>query len=43
MRIITFYPTQQKVGVKTYSPYLDQYKTGTNNQFEFLNVDLTTP
>jgi hypothetical protein len=43
LRIITFYPTQQKVSVKTYSPYLDQYRTGTDNQFEFLNVDLTTP
>ena len=43
LRIITFYPEEQRVGVKTYSPYLNQYRTGADNQFEFLNVDLTTP
>jgi hypothetical protein len=43
LRILTFYPEQQKVTVETYSPYLDQYNTAPDQQFEFLNVDLTTP
>lgn len=43
LRIVTFYPEEQKVTVESYSPYLDQYKTELDHQFEFLNVDLTTP
>jgi hypothetical protein len=43
LRILTFCPDKQKVLVKTYSPYLDQYKTEPSQQFEFNNVDLTTP
>jgi hypothetical protein len=43
LRIVTFCPDQQKVTVETYSPYLDQYRTEPDQQFEFLNVDLTTP
>ena len=43
LRIVTFYPEQQKVGVKTYSPYLDSYNTAADQQFEFTGVDLTTP
>jgi hypothetical protein len=43
LRIVTFYPDQQKVAVKTYSPYLDRYKTDVDQQFEFMGVDLTTP
>ncbi len=43
LRILTFYPEMQKVIVKTYSPYLDQYKTEPHQQFEFDNVELTTP
>ena len=27
----------------SYSPYLDQYKTDWQNQFQFTNVDLGTP
>ncbi len=43
LRVVTFYPDQQKVTVETYSPYLDQYRIEPDQQFEFLNVDLTTP
>lgn len=43
LRIVTFSPEEDKVSIKTYSPYLDQYRTGSDNQFEFLSVDLTTP
>ncbi len=43
LRIVTFYPSMQMVEVKTYSPYVDLYKTEPDQQFEFLNVDLTTP
>jgi|GEM_PF-1973697 len=43
LRIVTFYPDQQKVTVETYSPWLDQYRTEPDQQFEFTNVDLTTP
>ncbi len=43
LRILTFCPEMQKVFVETYSPYLDQYKTGPDQQFELNNVDLTTP
>ncbi len=43
LRIISFYPEESRVAVKTYSPYLDQSRTGTDNQFEFTDVNLTTP
>ena len=43
LRILTFFPEIQKVTVETYSPYLDSYKTDPQQQFEFNNVDLTTP
>ncbi|MFA5240650.1 MAG: Ig-like domain-containing protein, partial [Phycisphaerae bacterium] len=43
LRIVTFYPEQQKVGVKTYSPYLGLYNTAADQQFEFTGVDLTVP
>lgn len=34
LRIIEFEPDQKKVRVKTYSPWLNQYKTEDKNQFE---------
>ena len=45
LRILKIYPAQDqsKVTVKTYSPYLDSYNTASDQQFEFTNVDLTTP
>ena len=43
LRIVTFYPDHDKVTVETYSPYLDQYNTESDEQFEFINVDLTIP
>lgn len=33
LRILTFCPTQDKIYVKTYSPYLDEYRTDTENEF----------
>lgn len=38
LRIMEFFPDQGKVNVKTFSPWLNQYKTEDKNQFE-LNVD----
>lgn len=39
MRILEFYPGYNRMDVKTYSPYLDQYQTDANSQFS-LPVDL---
>jgi hypothetical protein len=33
LRIMTFHPTENTIDVKTYSPWLDQYKTDADNQF----------
>jgi hypothetical protein len=33
MRILTFRPALNRIDIVTYSPYLDQYKTDSNNQF----------
>src|SRR6185437_17676 len=33
MRILTFRPLLNRIDVVTYSPYLDQYKTDSNDQF----------
>ncbi len=33
MRILTFRPNLNRIDVVTYSPYLNQYKTDSNNQF----------
>ncbi|VVB60590.1 3',5'-cyclic adenosine monophosphate phosphodiesterase CpdA [uncultured archaeon] len=41
LRIMTFYPATEQIKVKTYSPYLDQYQTDANSQFN-LNYN-TTP
>ncbi len=35
LRIMTFYPEDNKVEVKTYSPYLDIYHASPDNNFEF--------
>ena len=40
LRIVTFYPSQDRVEVKTYSPYRLRYLTDSGNQFEFTNVNL---
>jgi len=39
LRIITVDPGNQTISVKTYSPYLDEYKTEPNHQFVFENVE----
>jgi hypothetical protein len=33
LRILTFHPASNTIDVKTYSPYLQQYKTDADNQF----------
>lgn len=40
LRILKFYPSESRVEVKTYSPYLNKYLTDSKNQFEYTNVDL---
>lgn len=39
LRLLTFYPSQRRVEVKTYSPYLKKYLTDSDNQFELTDVD----
>jgi hypothetical protein len=44
LRIMEFVPSENKIYVKTYSPYLDQYMTDSSNQFELyypMNASLT--
>jgi len=43
LRLVEFQANEQKVSVTTYSPYLDQYLTDTENQFEFTDVELGLP
>lgn len=33
LRIFEFFPSENKIDVKTYSPYLDKYKTDENSEF----------
>ena len=40
MRLVTCDTGRGVVGVRTYSPYLDEYLTDSENQFEFDQVDL---
>jgi hypothetical protein len=44
LRIMKFVPSENKIYVRTYSPYLDQYDNDSNSQFELyypMNVSLT--
>jgi len=41
MRLITFDPDSNKIGVKTYSPVTGLYKTDAGNQFEYTGVDFS--
>lgn len=43
LRIVEFDPLHGRVTVKTYSPYLDQYLTDGENQFQFENVAFFRP
>jgi len=38
LRIVTIDPEQKKISVKSYSPYIDQYKTDPAHEFGFENV-----
>ena len=42
MRIMTFQPAQDQIQVATYSPTLDQYRTGASSQFS-LGYDMSSP
>jgi VCBS repeat-containing protein len=43
LRIATCYPELGKVTIESYSPYINQFKTEDDQQFEFTGVDLATP
>jgi hypothetical protein len=38
LRIVQFFPDQDKMSVTTYSPFLDSWLTDTNNQFAYTNL-----
>ncbi len=38
LRILTIDPAEKKIAVRTYSPYVDQYKTDADQQFVFEDV-----
>ncbi|NUT35553.1 MAG: hypothetical protein HOV79_21075 [Hamadaea sp.] len=40
MRVMTFNPSTNSVDVKTYSPFLNSYKTDAKNQFVLSNLNL---
>lgn len=40
LRIMEFRPNENKIYIKTYSPYLDQYETDANSQFT-IDYDMT--
>jgi hypothetical protein len=42
LRIVQFFPDQDKMSVKTYSPFLDSWLTDTNNQFAYTNLGVFT-
>ena len=39
LRIVTVNPTKKTVSVKSYSPYINEYKTDIEHQFSFKEVD----
>ena len=39
LRRLTINPAEKKITVKTYSPYVDEYKTEPDQQFVIENVD----
>ena len=39
LRIVSIDPAKQKISVKTYSPYVDQFNTDPDHQFEFEEVN----
>jgi hypothetical protein len=34
LRLMTFFPAQRRVAVRTYSPYRDRFKTDAGNDFD---------
>jgi len=42
LRVAQFFPDQDTMSVKTYSPYLDSWLTDPNNQFTYTNLGVFT-
>ena len=42
LRIVQFYPDQDKMWVRTYSPYLDDWRIDSANQFVYTNLGVFT-
>ena len=42
LRVVQFFPAEDRMSVRTYSPYLDVWLQDTNNQFEYANLGLFT-
>ncbi len=42
LRLLEFYPEQEKIEVKTYSPYLDNFLTAEDQEFTFTDVNFLT-
>ena len=42
LRIVQFFPDQDKMSVSTYSPYLDSWHTDSVNQFVYTNLGVFT-
>lgn len=42
LRLVQFYPDEDRMTVKTYSPFLDAWQTNSDQQFEYTNANLFT-
>ena len=42
LRIIEFIPAQDKISATSYSPYVDQFNTAAQHQFEYANLGIWT-
>lgn len=42
LRIVRFYPDQDRMTVQTYSPCLDDWRTNSDDQFEYTNLGVFT-
>jgi hypothetical protein len=43
LRVLQFFPEQDKLTIRTYSPALRRYNTGDEHQFEYTNLGLFSP
>jgi hypothetical protein len=42
LRLVQFFPDQDRMSVRTYSPYLDNWLVGSGNQFAYTNLGVFT-